>query len=83
MTDTGTIHWTEGAIEVDAALIAHGLKLPVEQFRAEMRRGLVYSTNECGIGEDTGRFRLTFRYRERVYQVVVTAGGDVISEQSS
>ena len=88
MTDTahqvaGTIRWTEGAVEVDAALIAHGLKLPVEKLMAEMRRGLVYSTNECGIGEDHGRFRLTFRYRESVFRLVVTAAGDVISEQSS
>ena len=79
----GTIRWTEGAVEVDAALIAHGLKLPVAQLMAEMRRGLVYSTNERGIGEDDGRFRLTFCYRERVFRLVVTATGDVISEQSS
>jgi uncharacterized protein DUF6522 len=49
--DTG-IHWTEGAVEVDATLVARGLNLPVEQFMAEMRRGIVHSTSERGIGED-------------------------------
>jgi len=57
--DTG-IHWTEGAVEVDATLVARGLNLPVEQFMAEMRRGIVHSTSERSIGEDEGRFRLTF-----------------------
>ena len=32
--DTG-ICWTEGAVEVDARLVARGLNLPVEQFMAE------------------------------------------------
>lgn len=62
--DTG-ICWTEGAVEVDARLVARGLKLPVEQFMAETRRGIVYSMSERGIGEDEGRFRLTFRYQDR------------------
>ena len=35
--DTG-IRWTEGAVEVDATLVARGLNLPIEQFMAEMRR---------------------------------------------
>ncbi|MQA92875.1 MAG: hypothetical protein GEU90_22070 [Gemmatimonas sp.] len=53
--DTG-IRWTEGIVEVDATLVARGLNLRVEQFMAEMRRGIVYSTNERGIGEDEDRF---------------------------
>jgi Family of unknown function (DUF6522) len=88
MTDTANeiatgIRRTEGAVEVDAPLVARGLKLPVEQLMAEMRRGIVYSTSERGIGEDEGRFRLTFRYRDRVFRLIVTTTGEVVSEDSS
>ena len=88
MTDTATeidtgIRCTEGAVEVDATLVARGLNLPVEQFMAEMRRGIVYNTSERGIGEDEGRFRLTFRYRDRVFRLIVTTTGEIVSEESS
>lgn len=73
----------EGAVEVDSPIVARGLKLPVEQFMAEMRRGIVYSLSERGIGEDEGRFRLTFRYRDRQFRIVVTATGEVVSEEGS
>jgi len=79
--DTG-IRWTDGAVDVDATLVARGLDLPVEQFMAEMRRGIVYSTSERGIGEDEGRFRLTFRYRDRVFRLIVTTTGEIVSEES-
>ena len=75
--DTG-IRWTERVVEVDATLVARGLNLEVEQFMAEMRRGIVYSTSERGIGEDEGRFRLTFRYRERVFRLIVTTTGEIV-----
>ena len=79
--DTG-IRWTDGAVDVDATLVARGLDLPVEQFMDEMRRGIVYSTSERGIGEDEGRFRLTFRYRDRVFRLIVTTTGEIVSEES-
>lgn len=87
MSDTahpvaGTVRWIERAVELDATRIAYGLKLPAEQLAAAMRGGLVYGTNECRIGEDDGRFHLTFRYLGRVLRLVVTAAGEVIREQS-
>ena len=77
------VHQAEGDVEVDSPMVARGLKLPVEQFMAEMRRGIVYSLSERGIGEDEGRFRLTFRYRDRQFRIVVTATGEVVSEEDS
>jgi hypothetical protein len=79
--DTG-IHWTEGAVEVDATLVARGLNLPIEQFMAVMRRGIVHSTSERGIGEDEGRFRLTFRYRDRAFRLIATIAGEIVCEES-
>ena len=72
-----------GRVEVDSPMVARGLKLPVEQFIAEMRRGIVYSLSERGIGEDEGLFRLTFCYRDRQFRIVVTATGEVVSEEGS
>ena len=46
---------------------------------AEMRRGIVYSMSERGIGEDEGR---TFRYRDRVFRLIVTTTGKFVSEES-
>ena len=85
MTDTAQavapgIRWTGGDVEVDASLIARGLNLPIEQLMAEMRRGIVYSTSERGIGEDAGRSRLTFCYRSRVFRLIVTTSGEIIGE---
>ena len=85
MTDTAKevapgIRWTDGDVEVDASLIARGLNLPIEQFMAELRRGIVYSTTERGIDEDAGRRRLTFRYRSRVFQLIVTTSGEVVGD---
>lgn len=77
------IRWTEGDVEIDAPLIARGLNLPTEQLVAEMRRGVVYSTSERGIGEDEGRSRLTFRYRSRVFRLIVTTSGEVVGEDIS
>jgi hypothetical protein len=40
-----------------------------------MRRGIIYSAVERGVGEDAGRLRLTFRYRTRAWTVVVQRDG--------
>lgn len=40
-----------------------------------MRRGIVYSLVERGVGNDAGRLRLTFRYRARSWTVVVQQKG--------
>ncbi len=71
-----------GAVEVDATSVSRGLELLVEQLMAEMRSGIVYSTGERGIGQDEGRFRLTFRYRDRVFRLITTTGVVVRVESS-
>jgi hypothetical protein len=62
-------------VTVEAAYLAARLGLSVARLRAEMRRGIVYSVVERGVGEDTGRLRLTFRYRARAWTVVVQRDG--------
>jgi Family of unknown function (DUF6522) len=60
-------------VTVEASYLAARLGLPVDRLRAEMRRGIIYSVVERGVGEDAGRLRLTFRYRARAWTVVRTA----------
>ena len=67
------IHGDE--VTVEATYLAARLGLPVDRLRTEMRRGIVYSVVERGMGEDAGQLRLTFRYRARAWTVVVQRDG--------
>src|SRR6266446_7638553 len=69
---------TDGVITIDADLLASKLGLSVEQLKAEMRRGYVYSVTEQGIDSDAGRTRLTFRYRARSWCMVVDPDGTLV-----
>jgi hypothetical protein len=62
-------------VTVEASYLAARLGLPVDRLRAEMRRGIIYSVVERGVGEDAGRLRLAFRYRARAWTVVVQPDG--------
>ena len=57
--------------------------MPTKQFMVEMRRGIVYSIVEHGIGDDRGCSRLTFRYRDRVFRLIVTTTGTIICQERS
>jgi hypothetical protein len=62
-------------VTVEATYLAARLGLSVDRLQTEMRRGIVYSVVERGMGEDAGRLRLTFRYRTRAWTVVVQRDG--------
>lgn len=68
----------DGEITIAADLLAPKLGLSTEALKAEMRRGYVYSVAERGIDEDAGRTRLTFRYRNRSWTVVVEPDGTLV-----
>ena len=70
----------DGEITIDAELLASKLGLSAASLMAEMRKGIVYSVTETGINEDVGRTRLTFRYRSRVWTVVVDPDGQFSRE---
>jgi hypothetical protein len=62
-------------VTVEATYLAARLGLSMDRLQTEMRRGIVYSVVERGMGEDSGRLRLTFRYRTRAWTVVVQRDG--------
>ena len=62
-------------VTVLASYLAVRLGLPVDRLRAEMRRGIVYSVVERGMGKEAGRLRLTICYRTRAWTAVSSATG--------
>ena len=68
----------DGEITIAADLLAPKLGLSVEALKAELCRSYVYSVGERGIDEDAGRTRLTFRYRNRSWTVVVEPDGTLV-----
>ena len=70
-----TVVGEDGDFTVDSALVAASLQLSEPQLREEMQAGNVLSTVERGEGEDAARYRLTFRYRERHFCIVIEPDG--------
>ena len=64
------------AVEIDGALVAHGLGLEVEAFRKLMEDRKLTVLCERGTGEDAGLYRASFFYGDRRVRLVVDAGGN-------
>ena len=69
------VNLSSGDITINAEALAPKLGLTVGALRENMANGLVTSIAETGSNEDAGRTRLTFRYRARVWRVVIDADG--------
>ena len=54
----GTISFANGAIEVEATVIAEALDLPPEALMTMVRSGQITSLCERGVDADEGRYRL-------------------------
>ncbi|MFT5487634.1 MAG: hypothetical protein ACI9JL_004249 [Paracoccaceae bacterium] len=64
-----------GDITIDAEALAPKLGLTAGALKENMANGLVTSVAETGTNDDAGRTRLTFRFRARVWRVVIDADG--------
>lgn len=62
---------------VDAARLAAWLNLPEASLREEMRAGNIRTLMENGEGEDRGRIRLTFRYKDRQFSIMREPDGQL------
>ncbi len=72
------ITFEDDAIEIDAAIIAEGLRMPAERVAAEMRSGRITARCERGIDADAGTYRLSFFAGNRRFRVTVTDAGEVL-----
>jgi Family of unknown function (DUF6522) len=68
----------DGAIEIDASIVAQGLGLEPSLVQAMMRKGEITGLCERGVNEDAGRCRLTFFHKSRRFRVIVDGTGTVI-----
>lgn len=66
------------AIEIDCALVAGCLGLPVAEFRQLMEQRRITVLCERGVGEDSGSYRATFYYDDRRVRLVVDRNGRVV-----
>lgn len=67
---------------VEASVIASAFKLAPEDIQPLMRNGEITSKCETGVGEDEGRSRLTFHYRERAVRLIVDQVGTIRKRSS-
>jgi hypothetical protein len=63
-------------IEIDGALVARELGMPVARFQQLMDQGKVTVLCERGIGDDAGLYRASFYYHARRVRLVVDADGN-------
>lgn len=70
----------DGEVTIDAEALAPKLGLTVEALKQNMAKGLVMGVTETGENEDAGRTRLTFRYRSRIWRVVIEADGSLFED---
>ena len=76
------VEFAEGAVQIDAAIVAEGLGIALPLLREGMRAGTITSLSERGIDADLGRHRLTFFSRHRRFRVVVDASGAIIQRSA-
>ncbi|MCM8730360.1 DUF6522 family protein [Hephaestia sp. GCM10023244] len=72
------IRFDDGGIEVDAAIIAEGLRIAPEHVPAEMQAGQITARCERGIDEHAGTHRLSFFRGNRRFRVTVDDAGNVL-----
>jgi hypothetical protein len=76
------IEFENGAVQIDASVIADGLGLALPRLQEEMRAGNITSLAERGIDADSGRHRLTFFSEHRRFRVVVDATGAIVQRSA-
>jgi Family of unknown function (DUF6522) len=76
------IAFENGAVQIDAAIVAEGLGLTLSRLREEMRAGRITSVAERGIDADHGRHRLSFFSEHRRLRIVVDETGAIIQRSA-
>jgi hypothetical protein len=64
-------------IEMEVSIIGNGLGMEPSQVQARLQEGKISTLCERGIGEDEGRYRLTFYFGKRRLRLVIDTDGSV------
>ena len=76
------IEFENGAVQIDAAIVAEGLGLAPSLLQQEMRAGRITSVAERGVDDDRGRHRLSFFSKHRRFRVVVDETGAILQRSA-
>jgi hypothetical protein len=76
------IEFADGAVQIDASIVAEGLGIALRRLREGMRSGKITSLSERGVDADLGRHRLTFFSEHRRFRVVVDEQGAIIQRSA-
>ena len=76
------IEFRDGAVQVDASLIAEGLGITLPSLRQQMQAGEITSLAERGTDADSGRHRLTFFSAHRRFRLVIDAEGAIVQRSA-
>ena len=68
-------------IEVDAVGVAPALGLSVDAFRELMETGRIRTLTERGVGDDLGRYRLSFWCGTRRFRMITDGAGRVLRRE--
>lgn len=78
MIATIPVEFEDGGINVDAAIVAEGLSISPALLMERMRDGRITSRCEKGVGEDSGRFRLSFFSAHCRFSLIVDESGKIV-----
>ena len=76
------IEFENGAVQIDASIVADGLGVALPFLQQEMRAGRITSLAERGLDADSGRHRLTFFSEHRRFRVVVDETGAIVQRSA-
>jgi hypothetical protein len=76
------IEFEDGAVQVDASVVAEGLGITLPLLRQQMQSGQITSLAERGTDADLGRHRLTFFSKHRRFRLVVDDSGAIIQRSA-
>ena len=76
------IEFENGAVQIDATIVAEGLGLAPALLQEQMRAGRITSLAERGVDADSGRHRLTFFSEHRRFRVVVDETGAIVQRSA-
>jgi hypothetical protein len=76
------VEFCEGALQVDATVVADGLGVSPPVLMRKLRDGEITSVCERGIDDDEGRHRLTFRTANRRFRIIVDTHGTIVRKST-
>ena len=65
-------------IEIEASVIGGGLGIEPSKVQAQLENGEISTLCERGVGEDEGRYRVTFYYGKQRLRILLDGSGNIL-----